>query len=137
MNITSAELLLLRLIWYWCCNLCLMTGNTSLLVWPGVSNIFTMLNYFTNPTNFKNFGSSACSYSILWYMWPTRIWGFNLNMRTCWRSKVFEINQILLFLFCLNKDQFWFLLFLRNSSAEVWQKKRCREMQITQPPRQV
>ena len=36
---------------------------------------------------------------------------------------MFETRQILLLLFCLNKDQFWFLLMLRTSSAEVWQKK--------------
>ena len=34
----------------------------------------------------------------------------------------------------LNKDQFWFLLMLRTSSAEVRQKKVCRETQIAQPP---
>ena len=62
LNITSAELSSLRLIWYRCCNLCLMTGNTSYLVWQGVSNIFTMLNYFIHLTNFKQFGSSTCSH---------------------------------------------------------------------------
>ena len=41
---------------------------------------------------------------------------------------------MLLLLFCLNKDQFWFLLMLRTSSAEVWQKKISREMRIAQPP---
>ena len=29
------------------------------------------------------------------------------------------------------------LLMLRTSSDEVWQKKRCREMQIAQPPKSV
>ena len=49
-----------------------------------------------------------------------------------------------MFLFCVfsikdqislklvNKDQFWFLLMLRNSSAEVRRKKSFREMQIAQ-----
>ena len=72
LDITSAELLLLRLIWYRFFNLCLMTGNNSKLVWQGVSNIFTMLNDFTHLKNFKHFGSSTCSYSIPWYMWPTQ-----------------------------------------------------------------
>ena len=69
------------------------------------------------------FNMFTCSYLIPWYMWPTQSWGLNLNMQTCWRSKVFEICQILFLLFCLKKDQFFFLLMLRNSSAEVWQKK--------------
>ena len=46
-------------------------------------------------------------------------------------------RQMLLLLCCLNKDQFGFLLMLRTSSAEARQKKRCREMQIAQPPRQL
>ena len=33
--------------------------------------------------------------------------------------------------------QFWFLLMLKTSSAEVRQQKSCREIQIAQPPRQV
>ena len=70
------------------------------------------------------FNMFTCSYSIPWYMCPTRSWGLNLNMWSCWRSKVFEICQILLLLFCLNKDQFWFLLMLRTSSAEVRLKKK-------------
>ena len=49
------------------------------------------------------FNIFTCSYSIPWYMWPTQSWGLNLNMWTCWRSKVFEIRQMLLMLFCLNK----------------------------------
>ena len=36
---------------------------------------------------------------------------------------MFEKRQMLLLLFCLNKDQFWFLLMLRTSSAKVWRKK--------------
>ena len=36
---------------------------------------------------------------------------------------MFETRQMLLLLFCLNKDQFWFLLMLRTSSAEVQRKK--------------
>ena len=82
------------------------------------------------------FNMFTCSYSIP-YMWPTRSWGLNLNMWTCWRSKVFEICHILLLLFCLNKDQFWFLLMLKTSSAEVRQKKLYREIQIAQPPIQL
>ena len=39
------------------------------------------------------------------------------------RSKMFETCQILFVLFCLQKYQFWFLLMLRTSSAEVRQKK--------------
>ena len=70
------------------------------------------------------FNMFTCSYSIPWYMWPTQSWGLNLNLWTCWRSKVFEIRQILWILFCLNKDQFWFLLMLITSSAEVRQRKR-------------
>ena len=54
---TSAELLSLRSIWYRCSNMCLMTCNTSLLVWRGVSDIFTMLNYFAHLTSFKEIGS--------------------------------------------------------------------------------
>ena len=50
---------------------------------------------------------------------------------------MFEKRQMLLLLFCLNKDQFWFLLMLRTSSAEVRQKKIRREMRIAQPPRQL
>ena len=50
------------------------------------------------------------------------------------RTNLFETRQMLLLLFCLNKDQFWFLLMLRTSSAEVRQKKVCRETQIAQPP---
>jgi hypothetical protein len=37
---------------------------------------------------------------------------------------VFEICQLLLLLFCLNKDQFWFLLMLETSSAEVRQRRK-------------
>ena len=62
MDIISAELSSQRLIWYRCCNLCLIPCNTSQLVWQGVSNIFTMLNYFTHLMNFKNLGSSTCSH---------------------------------------------------------------------------
>ena len=40
------------------------------------------------------FNMFTCLYSIPWYMWPTLSWGLNLNMWTCWRSKVFEIRQI-------------------------------------------
>ena len=65
----------------------------------------------------------TCFLSIPWYLWPTQSWGLKLNMWTCWRSKMFETHQMLLLLFCLNKDQFWFLLMLRTSSAEVWQRK--------------
>ena len=36
---------------------------------------------------------------------------------------MFEKCRMLLLLFCLNEDQFWFLLMLRTLSAEVWQKK--------------
>ena len=36
---------------------------------------------------------------------------------------MFEKRQMHFLLFCLNKDQFWFLLMLRTSSAEVQQKK--------------
>ena len=132
MNITSAELSLLRLIWYRCCILCLMTCNTSKLAKQGVSNLFTMLNYFTHLTNFKHFGSSTCSYvhnqSHDTYGQHKTGW-LNLNIRTCWRSKVVEICQMQM-LFCLNKDQFWFLLMLRTSSAEVQQNFFCRELQI-------
>ena len=39
-------------------------------------------------------------------------------------NKMFEKCQMLLLLFCLNKDQFWFLLMLRTSSAEVRRKKK-------------
>ena len=53
------------------------------------------------------------------------------------RSKKLETRQIFLVIFCLKKDQFWFLLLLRTSSAEVWQKKLCTETQIAQPPRQL
>ena len=52
-------------------------------------------------------------------------------------SKVFEICQILLLLFCPNKDQFWFLFMLRTSSAEVRRKKHCREIKIAHPPIQL
>ena len=75
------------------------------------------------------FNMVTCSYLIPWCVWPTGCWGLNLNMWTCWRSKVIEIQQILLLWFCLNKDQFWFLFMLRTSSAEVRRKLRCREMQ--------
>ena len=123
LDIISAELSLLRLIWYIGCILSFWTCNTSLLVRQGVSNIFTMLNYFTHLTNFKHFGSSTCSYvhnqSHDTYG-QHETGGLNLNMWTCWRSKVFEIRQMLLMLFCLNKDQFWFLLMPRTSSAEGW-----------------
>ena len=54
---TRAELLLLRLIWYRCSNMCLVTCKTSLLVWRGVYDIFTMLNYFSHLTSFKEIGS--------------------------------------------------------------------------------
>ena len=57
---TSAELSSLRSIWYSCYILCFMTCNTSKFVWQGVSNIFTMLNYFTHLTSFKHFESSTC-----------------------------------------------------------------------------
>ena len=60
---------------------------------------------------------------IPWYLWPTQSMGLNLNMWTCWRLKMFEPRHMLLLLFCLNKDKFWFLLMFRTSSAEVWQKK--------------
>ena len=36
---------------------------------------------------------------------------------------MFEKRQMLLLSFCLNKDQFWFLLMPRTSSAETGQKK--------------
>ena len=56
------------------------------------------------------------------------------------RSNLFKTRQMILLLFCLNKDQFWFLLMLRTSSAEVWRKKKKKfagEIQIAQPPRQL
>ena len=70
------------------------------------------------------FNKFTCSYLIPWHMWPTQKWGLNLNMWTCWRSKELEICQILFLLFCLNKDQFWFLLMLKTSSAEVRQRRK-------------
>ena len=42
------------------------------------------------------------------------------------RSNLFEPRQMLLLLFCLNKDQFWFLLMLRISSAEAQQKQNLK-----------
>ena len=52
-------------------------------------------------------------------------------------SKMFEKRKMLLLLFCLNKDQFWFLLILWTFLAEVRQKKHSREMRIAQPPWQL
>ena len=52
------------------------------------------------------------------------------------RSNKLETSQILLSLFCLKKDQFWFLLMLRTCAAEVCQNILCAEMQIAKPPRQ-
>ena len=56
-----------------------------------------MLNYFTHLTNFKHFGSSACSHvhnqSHDTYGQHETV-GLNLNMWTCWRSRVFEIRQM-------------------------------------------
>ena len=48
-----------------------------------------------------------------------------------------ELVRYSLLLFCLKKDQFWFLLMLRTFTAEVQQKKISREIQIAQPPRQL
>ena len=48
----------------------------------------------------------------------------NMLKSSTWRSKVFEICQILLFLFCPNKDQFWIQLMLKISSADVWRRKK-------------
>ena len=70
-------------------------------------------------------------------MWPTWLKGCFCFMFLYYRSNVFETHQMLLLLFCLKKDQFWFLLMLRTSSAKVRRKKRCREIQIAQPPRQL
>ena len=70
------------------------------------------------------FNVFTCSYLIPWYMWPTGCWGLNLKMWTCWISKVFEIHQTLLLLFCLKKDKFWFLLMLGTASVKVPQKKK-------------
>ena len=53
------------------------------------------------------------------------------------RSNKLETHQILLVIFCVKKDQFWFLLMLRTSLAEVRQTKICTEMQIAQPLRQL
>ena len=87
-----------------------------------------MLNYCTYPSDkFKTFwifNMLTCSSSIPWYLWPIQSWGMNLNMWTCWRSKMFETRHMLLLLFCLNKDPFWFLLMLRTSSAEVRQEEK-------------
>ena len=50
---------------------------------------------------------------------------------------MFKTHQMLLLLFRLNKVQFWFLLMLKSSSVEVWQKETLqKKMQIAQPPRQ-
>ena len=65
----------------------------------------------------------TCLKSISLYQRPTQSWGLNLNMWTYWGSKIFEICQMLLRLFCLNKDQFWFLRMLRTFSTKVWQIK--------------
>ena len=95
-----------------------------------------MLNYFTDLTNFKHFGSSTCSHvhnqSHDTYG-QHKSGGLNLNLWTCWRSKVFEICQMLLLLFCLNKDQLLFLLMLRTSSAEVRQKNVAGKCKLLSP----
>ena len=54
-----------------------------------------MLNYITHLTSFKEFGSECF---VLCFLYR--------------RSNFFETCQMLLLLFCLNKDQFWFLLML-------------------------
>ena len=41
-----------------------------------------------------------------------------------WKCEHVEICQICLLLFCLNKYQFWFLLMLRTSLAEVRRRKK-------------
>ena len=110
LDITSPELLFLRSIWYRCCNLrlCFQTFSRC-WIWQ-ISNTLDLQHvhmFIFNP---------------MIHVANTN-WGFNLNMWTCWWYKVFEICQILLLLFCLNKDQFWFLLMLRTSSAEVRRKK--------------
>ena len=50
---------------------------------------------------------------------------------------MFTTGHILLILFCLKKYQFLFLLMLRTSPAKVCKKKKCTEMHIAQPPRQL
>ena len=48
----------------------------------------------------------------------------------------FVLNSTYAFAVILpQQDQFWFLLMLRTSSAEIWQKKLSMKMQICQPPR--
>ena len=48
-----------------------------------------------------------------------------------------KLVKCFLLLFCLNKDQFWFLFMLKTSSAELRRKKLCREMQNARPPRKL
>ena len=50
---------------------------------------------------------------------------------------MFEIRQMLLLLFCLNKDQFWFLLILRTSLAEVRRKKTLQGIANCSAPKTV
>ena len=90
-----------------------MSRNQNGLCWGIITakasetfHTFWILNMFT------------CSYLIPWYIWPTRSWGLNLNMWTCWGSKMFEKSLILLLLLCLNKDRFGFF-----SCSELLQLK--------------
>ena len=94
-----------------------------------------MLNYFTQLTSFKEIfykGNIKQKYHFYFVADTIKVIFFFLCF-FYWRSNLFETCQGLLLLFCLNKDQFWFLFMLRTSSAEVRRKKLCREMQIARP----
>ena len=139
LDITSAELLSLQLIRYRCCNLCLMTCNTSLLVWQGVSNIFLMLNYFAHLTNFKHFGSSTSHVHIQFH----DTFGQHEAGDWIWTCKQDEGPKCLKFVryFCFYsasaKTRYGFCSCSKLLQLKFGKKKFSREMQIAQPPIQL
>ena len=86
-----------------------------------------MLNYLTHLVSFKQIGSSLenTQYkTITFIVWLTKYKLWFCVMFLYLRSNLFETRQMLLLLFSINKDQFWFFLMLRTSSAEVWHTKK-------------
>ena len=115
-----------------------MTCNTSQLLWRGVSNIFTMLNYLTHMTNFKLVGSSTCSHV---HIQSHDKCGQHKAGDWIWTCEHVEDPTNLKFIryFCFylasTKTNFGFCScseLLRLKFGE--EKKFSREIQIAQPP---
>ena len=132
-NKITAELLLLRHVWYFGPELCLKKAprlNCSIKGFSVKLNQFSHL--FVQCSRFPQKNKTNTG-SLL----PTQSQGLHNFLLIYERSNKLETFQVLLALFCLKKYLFVFLLMLRTYSAEVCQKKLYPETEIAQHLKQL